>query len=44
MPEQRTNISCPRPGCDGSRADIVVTDENGNYVTTRSEACNKCYQ
>lgn len=44
MPEMRTNVPCPKPGCNGSRCDITVTDDNGNYVTTRSEACNVCHQ
>jgi hypothetical protein len=42
MPEMRNNISCPKPGCPGSRCDITITDENGNYVGTRSEPCNVC--
>lgn len=42
MPEMRNNISCPKPGCTGSRCDITVTDDDGNYVTTRSEPCNVC--
>lgn len=43
MPEVRENISCPTPGCDGSRADVWTTDENGDrqYVA-RSEPCGSC--
>lgn len=42
MPEMRNNVPCPKPGCPGSRCDIVITDDNGQWIGQRSEPCNTC--
>lgn len=43
MPQVAENISCPTPGCDGSRADIYETDDKGRKMAkVGSQPCGKC--
>ena len=43
MPEVRSNVPCPTPGCTGSRADVYLTDDEGRILgRIASYPCDKC--
>lgn len=43
MPEIVQNVPCPTPGCNGSRADVYITDDQGNIIgRSGSYPCGSC--